>query len=222
MGPTLNLRRRIRGILPAAVVALLLAAPATASCTKDYEYAGLVRRTAAAGVQADLTPLANPTVAWGHVAAWVGVSGANSWLQVGLNGVGSGANVLYYEVTRPGSSPQYTQLVGSVAVGETHRVGVLEMAGHPGWWRVWLDDKDVSGPLHLLGSFGHWQPMAMAESWNGGHAVCNSFRYGFGQVQIAQALGGSWTQLTDGYPLVDTGFRLLRTGAGGFIATTTG
>jgi len=180
-------------------------------------------------MQAELTPLASPTVAWGHVAAWIGVGGiaaapggSNSWLQVGLNNTGLGTDAVYYEVARLGGSPTYTQLLDSVAVGEKHRVAVLEIAGRPGWWRIWLDGKAVSTPIDLPGSHKRWAPMAMTESWNGGHNVCNSFRYGFSALRVAQSPGGSWTSLTDDYPLVDTGFRLLRTGSGGFVATTTG
>src|SRR4051794_17938400 len=50
-------------------------ASSQANCSADYSYAGFDNVARAHGVAATITPLAAPSVAWGHVAGWVGVGG---------------------------------------------------------------------------------------------------------------------------------------------------
>lgn len=191
-------------------------APAAAGCMKAYSYAGVVGTHASSGVSARLSALAAPDLRWGHVAAWVGVggagagpNGADEWLQVGLSGYDSSAsNNLYFEYTRPGTPPTYTQIAANVAVGAPHTVSVLEVARRPGWWRVWVDGRAVSPALRLPGSHAAWQPMVVAESWNGGHAVCNTFAYRFDTLRTS--FGGGWSPFTNATRVVDPGYRLVR------------
>jgi hypothetical protein len=224
------MRRIIRAAhaaLPVAAcaAALLPAAPAAAACGRAYGYAGLLAGVDSSGVAATIAPLRVPGVAGGHVAAWVGLGGPTAapdgtaeWLQIGLSGFAGGRSSLYVEVALPGAQPSYTELLSGVRVGEFHRVAVLEIAHRPGWWRVWLDGTPAGAPVELPGSHGRWRPMAMAESWNGGSGVCNDFRYAFRDVRVATAPGGSWRLLRRAQPLVDAGYRLVRTGATGFVA----
>jgi hypothetical protein len=104
-----------------------------------------------------------------------------------------------------------------VKVGEKHRLAVLEMYGRPGVWRVWLDDRPVTDPIVLPGSHKRWQPIATAESWNGGVASCNGFGFRFEHVGVAGGLGGSWRTFEPGFMFRDRGYvvRELRPTAGG-------
>ena len=82
------------------------------------------------------------------------------------------------------------------------KVTVLEMHDRPNWWRVWVNHKPVSPPIHLPESHDRWSPIATAESWDGGTGgTCNTFLYRFRHVSIAHAPGGGWHQLTGGYPI---------------------
>jgi len=192
-------------------------------CTQEYGYSGVVGAHAAAGVGARLTALDPPVVHWGHVAGWVGLSsdtaGSSSWIQAGLAGFEAGANTLYYEVAHPHAALVYTALRYDVTTGETHDVAVLEMAGHPGIWRVWLDGSPASGPIALAGSHHAWRPMVMAESWNGGTGVCNVFRFAFADVRTVSTLGAAWHRLIAAPQRVDPGYRLVDTG-GRLLAST--
>ena len=80
------------------------------------------------------------------------------------------------------------------------------MSGKPNWWRVWLDGQAVTEPVLLADSTDRWRPIATAESWNGGRAVCNSFAYRFDGVAVASAKGGSWRPFTPGFTFQDRGF----------------
>ncbi len=213
--------------LAAAAVAALApsASAARASCPDAYQYAGVVAPAPAAGIAATITALRPPDVLWGHVAAWVGVggpgagpNGADEWLQVGLSGFERGAGSLYAEVARPGQAPTYTAVLATVAAGEPHEVAVLEQAGRPGWWRVWVDGRPVGAPVLLPGSHGRWHPMAMAESWNGGRGVCNGFRYAFARLRLAAAPGGSWQPFARGRVLARGGDRVLARRPADFVA----
>lgn len=194
----------VLSITVAAAVATVVAQPARSAQKRcdTYGYAGLVAPGSESGIAADVTALAAPHVAWGHVAAWLGVggsgrgpSGSDEWLQVGLSGFEGGVSALYYEVERPGAAPAYHELRPGVAIGESHQVAVLEVSHRPGVWRVWLDGSPASPPIQLAGSHRRWTPMAMTESWNGGHGVCNGFRYAFSGLRVATAPGGSWQRL---------------------------
>ena len=202
-----------------AFTAALASPPEAAAlepCGKaGYSYAGFQSAHRGHGIKATLTALANPQVRDGHVAAWVGVGGAglgpngsDQWLQVGLSAFhGTGSN-LYYEVTTGGAAPRYHELDARVAPGQRQRVAVLELANRPDWWRVWLNGKPVSKPIHLPGSSGRFEPIATAETWDGGSRVCNRFAYRFGEVAVAGARGGSWKRFVQAHRFEDRGYRV--------------
>jgi len=211
-----------------AVTAALASPPEAAAlepCGKaGYSYAGFQSANRGHGVRATLVALANPQVRNGHVAAWVGVggpglgpNGSDQWLQVGLNafhGTGSG---LYYEVTAAGAAPRYHALDVRVSPGQRHRVAVLEIATRPNWWRVWLNGKPASRPIHLPGSSGRFQPIATAETWDGGTRVCNRFSYKFDELAVAAAPGGSWGRFVQAHRFEDRGYRVTAS-ASSFVA----
>lgn len=178
------------------------------------------------GISAVLTSLGQPVVESGHVAGWVGVggpgegpSGSDEWIQVGLNSVPGGGNTLYYEVMRPGSGQVYGEVSTDVAVGRAVRVAVLETAGAPGTWRVWVDGRPATQPFVLPASHGTLTPMAMGESWDGGKPACNRYRYRFDRVAVAQSAGGSWAVARDATVLQDPGYRVTRRSDASFDAS---
>jgi hypothetical protein len=181
-----------------------------------YSYAGLQGLTKAHGVGATLVALETPEVSAGHVGAWIGVGGVDAgphgaaeWIQVGYSAFPSDrASRIYYEVTVAGSQPRYVELDSTVKPGERHAFKVLETAARKGWWRVWLDGKAVTAPIHLPGSHGSWYPEAEAESWNGGVRACNALRYRFSNVKLAHAAGGDWRPLKRSVSFHDAGYRL--------------
>src|SRR5262245_51235522 len=175
-----------------------------AACgVQEFSYAGLQADDTAHGVRATITPLASPSVDNGHVAGWIGVGGVDAgprgtaeWLQTGLASFApSNEMFVYYEVTIAGKSPMYHELKADVKPGEKHDLAILEVRGHDSWWRVWVDGKPVTKAIHLPGSHGKWYPQATAENWNGGTGTCNSYAYGFSNVRLAHANGGSWQRL---------------------------
>lgn len=204
------------------------AAAPTASCGKaGYAYAGHQNAQRAHGVRATLSALADPLVRYGHVAAWIGLggpgqgpNGSDAWLQIGLSHFSwEAGSRLYYEVNRPGIGPQYKEVLTNVPHGERHRVAVLETAQRD-WWRVWVDGRAVSPPLHLQGSSGRWRPIATAEAWDGGRGSCNRFSYSFEQVAVARNRGGNWGTFRSGHRFQDKGFRVLASRNGSFLART--
>jgi hypothetical protein len=178
-----------------------------------YAYAGLQSGRVGSGVRATITALRQPAVAAGHAAGWIGVGGPGAgpggetmWLQTGVAALPRTPLMVYAEITRPGHDPVFLSLHNDVAVGESHRLAVLEMSRRPGVWRIWLDGRPVTDPIVLRGSHKRWQPLATAESWNGGVSTCNSFRFRFERVGVAQSLGGSWRPLVPGYTIRDRGY----------------
>ena len=142
-GPLLIVNpRRVIPVLCAALLAVpaALVFPAstradTAACgVVPYAYAGWESRTSAFGAAAIVTSLEAPTVASGHVAAWVGVGGvgqgpdgSDEWIQAGVSSFASpGTGSIYYEVARPGQPLEYGAVQGDPLVGTRHRVAVLE------------------------------------------------------------------------------------------------
>jgi predicted small integral membrane protein len=214
----------VRFVLPLAIVCAVIAsaisagsATAVSACGRSgYSYAGFVAAAPAHGVRASVVALGNPYVENGHVAAWVGVSGGNAWIQVGLSAFAGTGSRLYFEVNRPGVGPRYTQVLPQVEPGSRHRIAVLEILRRSGWWRVWVDGKPVSDPVYLRGSSGRWAPMATAETWDGGRRVCNLFAYRFDRLATAGP-GGAWRRLTRGHRFQDPGYRVVGT-PGGFLA----
>jgi hypothetical protein len=220
-------------VLTAAVATVVLGGAARAvACgnSRGYSYAGVGAPTPAYGVSALIAPLDAFNVVSGHVAGWVGVggpgegpNGSDEWIQVGYAGFPgiTGSNI-YYEVARPGQAngPVYNQVSAGLTTDTLTKVAVLEIRGRPNWWRVWVGHKPVSKAIRLPESHGRWSPIATAESWDGGTGgTCNTFLYRFRHVSVAQAPGGGWRQLTDGYPIRSAATRLRRArGSAGFLA----
>ncbi len=137
------------------------------------------------GVRATITALREPSVTAGHAAGWIGLGGKGAgpngetmWLQTGIAALPRTPLMLYAEITRAGQRsglpPAPRERAGSAtSIG----LAVLEMNGRPGVWRIWLDGQPVTDPIVLPGSHKRWQPMATAESWNGGVATCNGFQF---------------------------------------------
>jgi hypothetical protein len=183
--------------------------------SQGYAYAGLRSKRVGSGVRATITALREPSVAAGHAAGWIGVGGPGAgpngetmWLQTGIAAMPGTPLMVYAEITRPGRQPMFVPLHQDVAVGESHRLAVLEMSRRPGVWRVWLDGQPVTDPMVLPGSHGRWEPLATAESWNGGEATCNGFRFRFERVGVARSLGGSWQPFVPGYTFRDRGYQV--------------
>lgn len=214
--------------LAAGLAAAAVGAPSASACGPDgYSYAGIAAPVRAFGISATVTPLEGFDVLTGHVAGWVGVggpglgsNGTDEWLQIGFSGFpGIAGNDIYYELTLPDRQPTYRQLAAGLPAGKPARVAVLEMKGRPNVWRVWLNDKPVSGPIYMPGSHGSWAPIATAESWDGaGGGACNGFLYSFQQVSIATAPGGGWQRLVDSTPITNTTTRIKQSGLGSFLA----
>jgi hypothetical protein len=191
----------------ALAAACALAAPAggraaSACGASSYSYAGLLAADARYGVAATISPLREPTVRGGHVAAWVGVGGegqgpggADEWLQAGISVEPGRGNALYYELALPGGSPRYVMLKGHLPLGRSYRVAVLESRRGRGSWAVWVNGTRVSGLIRLPGSHGAWRPVATTESWNGGVGACNRFAFAFSRVRVAARPGGAWTPM---------------------------
>ena len=186
---------------------------AGANGSTGYAYAGNQATKTAHGVRATITATAATRVSAGHVAGWVGVGGpaqgaggSTMWLQVGVASLPQTPMMMYAEITRGGNDPVFVPLLQDVKVGESHRVAVLEMSGRPNWWRAWLDGQPVTEPVLLEDSTNRWHPIATAESWNGGQAVCNGFAFRFDGVGVASATGGSWKTFVPGAQFLDRGF----------------
>ncbi len=183
-----------------------------------FSYAGLQANSTAHGVAATLDSTAAPLVSQGHVGGWIGFGGTTAgpngsaeWLQTGLSAFpGDKTMQMYYEVTEEGSQPRYVALGSNVSSGVRHHFAVVEMQHRPSWWRVWVDGKPVSPPIHLPGSHGTWYPQAVAENWNGGAGACNGFAYRFSDVALAQVAGGNhWRPLQQSYEFHDPGYQVL-------------
>jgi hypothetical protein len=202
-------------LAPAGATSERLACASGTHGSPGYAYAGLQSDGVGSGVRATITALRQPDVAAGHAAGWIGVGGPNAgpngetmWLQTGIAALPNTPLMVYAEITRPGRSPAFVPLHENVAVGESHRLAVLEMGRRQGVWRVWLDGRPVTEPIALPGSHRRWEPLATAESWNGGVATCNGFRFRFERVGVAQSLGGSWRPFVPGYTFRDRGYQV--------------
>jgi hypothetical protein len=187
------------------------------SSGNGYTYAGHQARAKGHGVRATVTPLRLPQVAAGHVSAWVGVGGPgqgargeDSWIQAGIARVAGAGPFVYAEVTRGGRAPDLRILRSAVTAGAPVRLAVLEVAGRPGHWQVWLDGRAVTGPLRLAGSSGRFAPIATAEAWNGGQGACNAFSFRFERVSVSRERGGAWRPFVPGHDFLDRGYRLTR------------
>jgi hypothetical protein len=217
-----------RHILMAAAVstaaACAFSAPAYAAgiCGNGtYAYAGFDGRSATRGVSATIAQAGPVQVRDGHVAGWIGVtepSTSAAWLQVGLSALpGDGTSEIYYEVAFPGHAPSYHLLQRKVTVGERHRFAVLELRHRPNWWRVWVDNRPVTAPLHLRGSHNRWTPQVLGESWAGtASGVCNTYAYSFSGVSLLASTSGRVPALAD------PNYAIVRRSGASFIAASVG
>ena len=217
----------LAGALVAVCVTVSAPQAGSACGPSGYAYAG-VQSTTSHGISAVLTALATPAVESGHVAGWVGVggpgegpAGSDEWVQVGLNSLPGTGNTLYYEVMRPGAGASYAEVATDVGNGRPVRVAVLETTADPNAWRIWVDGRPVTPPIHLAGSRGALTPMAMGESWDGGQPACNRYSYRFERVSVAQAPGGSWQAARTAFVFQDPGYRVTRSAQASFIASAT-
>jgi len=228
---------RISAIVASLSALVLLVAPAqgnrpsSKACgAREFAYAGVEADDAAHGVRATIAPLSSPTVADGHVGGWIGVGGVDAgprgtaeWLQTGLASFAPSNRMdLYYEVTVAGKAPSYHEIEADVRPGETHDLAVLEMHRHDSWWRVWVDGRPVTRPIHLPGSHGRWNPQALAENWNGGTGTCNSYAFRFSNVRLARANGGVWQTIKRRSLFQDPGYQVVETSRvpSNFVATS--
>lgn len=229
---------RARLLLATTAVAVLALGAGVSSAfacgKKGFTYAGIGAPTTAYGVRAVITTLSPYNVISGHIAGWVGVggygqgpNGTNEWIQVGISGfpnsvddgTTTGGGDIYYEVTKPGQEPVYTQVLADPPPGTAYHVSVAEIPGRPNWWRVSLNHRIVSPDIYLPGSDGKWKPIATAESWDGGTGgACNDFLYKFQNVAVATRQGSAWRPLLGGYPIVESMTKIAAKGSSFFAA----
>jgi len=227
------------GVLCAvAFVGASTTATAGRPCLSDthaggYSYAGHQAASRGHGVRASITLTQPPDVGAGHVAGWVGVggrgqgtNGGDAWSQAGIASLRGLGTVLYAEITREEGEPELVVVDDDVVVGRPYRVAVLELAGHPGWWRVWVDGVPVTAQVHMQGTSGRWAPIATAESWNAGTSTCNDFAFRFERVSVSSSARGVWQPFVSGHRFLD-GTHALRDlttrtdRAAAFVATST-
>jgi hypothetical protein len=219
----------LAALLPAVITAGLLlpvGGATSGGCgANPYTYAGIQAPQRAFGAAAIVTALRQPGVAEGHVAAWVGVGGVglgpggtDEWLQVGMSAFPNAESAIYYEVARGGASPRYHQVADGIQIQQPHRFAVLEMAHRPSWWRVWVDGRPASPPVHLPRSHGAWSPQAVAESWSAGSGACNGYEYRFERLLTALHPGGSWHLLNAGALVDRPRYELVHFSREGFVA----
>jgi hypothetical protein len=96
-------------------------------------------------------------------------------------------------------------------VGSQQHFALVELIDRRAWWRVWVNGKAVSAPIHLPGSDNTWYPQAVAESWNGMTGACNSYSYRFSKVSLAEIAGNrlTWKPVASGYVFHDPGYRVM-------------
>jgi hypothetical protein len=214
-----------RAFALAAVAATVALVPTTAAASLgEYRYAGLVGNDTSGGVRARIAAAVAPRVQAGHVAAWIGVGGRGAgpggedeWLQVGLASFEATTTRLYYEAMVDGQH-RYVELDTDVAPGEVKRVAVTEMLAQPEWWRVWVDGRPVTEPIHLPGSHAAWEPVTVAETWTAEEgAPPHAFHFRFRGI-ASRGRGGRWTGLREPFVLEDRGLRVLRAASQRFDA----
>lgn len=188
---------------------------ADAAGNNGYTYAGHQATRKGHGVRATISAVREPDVVAGHVAGWIGLggpglgpNGTDMWIQVGLASVNGVGTFLYAEIARPGRTPRFVLLENDVPLGESRRLAVLEMSRRPERWRIWVDGKPVTKPIHLRGSAERWAPIATAESWDGGQRTCNSFAFRFERVSVSHGRGGSWFAFRPAYHFRDGDYKL--------------
>lgn len=216
--------RLVAAVLCVFVLAALVGATTTASASRTclngadaqgYSYAGHQSAHRGHGVRATIELTREPQIASGHVAGWIGLggpgqgaNGGDAWIQAGIAAMPGMPPMLYAEITREGRDPKFVHLAERVRVRQSHEIAVLELAGRPGWWRVWVDGEPATTPVRLNGSSGRWAPIATAEGWNAGSAACNVFGFRFERVSVSYGGGGSWRPFVSGHRFLDGGSRL--------------
>ena len=172
--------------------------------TSAYSYAGLQSDNKANGVSATLAVTKQPNVSDGHVGGWIGLGGTGAgpggtaeWIQTGFAATtGERTSHMYYEVTVAGSQPKYVEIALEHQRPAPRTTSPCSRCPHhKSWWRVWVDGKPVSPPIHLPGSHGVWYPQAVAENWNGGAGACNTYWLPLLERALATAAGGVWRPL---------------------------
>jgi hypothetical protein len=221
-----------------AVVAVALSAAAAdrgrasglggAGCKRDYDYTGVQNATPSSGIRAVVSTVEAPDVRAGHVAGWVGVGGpglgpgkTDEWVQVGYSAFPTGETQVYYEVALPNKPPTYHTVVASLSPDAKNQLGVLELGGENGSWRVLLNGQTVSPVITLPQSHGKFEPQALGETWNAGTTKCNVYGYAFGDVQVASKPGGSWVLAKAGYKWNNAQQQSVKTASGSFTARST-
>lgn len=200
---------------------MLLAAPAWAAdpCGKPgYSYAGVATARPIHGIRAWLSAPLDPQVQSGDVSGWVAVgrvraAGKKGILRVGLLATVGGPTQLYYE--RRLGTGEWKRFVGpTVAAGERHKVAIIEVPYRRTFWRIWIDGRPVTNPIHLGGRYGKYG-LAAGESWDGGTPTCNRLDYFFGPVTVR---GTRWHRLRSRQVVVDPGYTVVRRTYGVFTA----
>jgi hypothetical protein len=192
-----------------------VAADASRTCgVRGRSYAVVEDQRVSRGITATLASVVQPQIGDGLVAAWVGVGGPgqgrdgqDAWIQVGLSVFTGGVTTLYFEVKRPSTGPEYTELQRDVTVDTRFRIGVREDRARPGWWRVWVNGSPVSAAVDLPGSSGRWRPTATTETWRDEPNECYRFAFRFERVAIATSRSYSMP-LAPGERYRDPGYRL--------------
>jgi hypothetical protein len=221
----MGIPKRLLRCWPIAVVSCIAASTAVSTASGSehrvpcaspgYAYAGASGTAVSYGVAGQITELVGPSVASGHVAAWIGLGGVHSgpggtaaWIQAGYSAFpGQAASNLYYEVAQPGNAPRYRLLNGAQGAQVSHRIAVRELTERPGWWRIWLDRRPVSPPVHLPGSHGRWLPLATGESWAGDQPACNRYAFRFDRLATITRPGSGWAPLTRLSRFQDPGYQ---------------
>jgi hypothetical protein len=186
-----------------------------ASARDGYSYAGHQATSRAHGIRATVTMTREPSVRAGHVAGWVGVGGpgqgaegVDAWIQAGIAKLPGEKPFVYAEITRGDRAPEFIRVEKGVTSRRSHALAVLEMAGRPGWWRVWVDGRAVTAPVRMRKSSRRWAPIATAESWNAGTTACNGFGFRFETIEVSYGAGGSWRAFVPGHRFLDRGASL--------------
>jgi hypothetical protein len=164
---------------------VLLVVPVETASGATYLYGGVQSFGHVTGIAATLTPLTQPQVASGHVAAWVGVGGPgggtggiDDWLQAVVNGFEDGRMTVYIELRR-GAYYYYRRVFTPLRLGLAHRFALRQTT--PGRWRG-LRDRQTVGRHRLDPQ--RWPGQETTESWKVRGGSCNRFRYRLTTIRV--------------------------------------